>query len=74
MGRVWEQVQRHRTRALKTLVQYAVYGTLGLSLGVIGPTLLDLRQQVRTSLSTIALIMTTRAGGNVIGALISELN
>lgn len=67
-----EEVKRHKVRGVKTLVQLLAYGMLGMSVGVMGPTLLDLRQQVQTSLTSISLIMTARAGGHVCGSLLSE--
>lgn len=71
MGLISE-IKQHKVRLLKTIAQYTVYMTLGMSVGVIGPTLLDLKEQVDTSLQTISLIMTSRAAGHVIGSLVSE--
>ena len=71
MGLISE-IKQHKARVLKTVAQYTVYMTLGMSVGVIGPTLLDLKEQVNTDLKTISLIMTSRAAGHVIGSLVSK--
>ena len=69
----WVEARQHPVRALKTLCLLSGYMALGLASGLVGPTLLDLRQQVQTGLSTISYVLTSRAGGHAIGSVISEL-
>jgi FHS family Na+ dependent glucose MFS transporter 1 len=72
MMKVFDQIKWHKVRFLKTVVLlswYMAFGTLG---GIIGPTLLDLRQQVQTSLTMVSYCLTARAAGNAIGAVISK--
>ena len=68
--RMLQEIGRHPVRAWKTLALFTVYGMCGMSVGVMGPSLLDLRQQVQTSISNAALIMTARAAGHVCGSLL----
>lgn len=72
MPAFWTQIKEHKIRFLKTCVLLIGYLAQGLFSGVVGPTLLDLRQQVSASLTTIAYALTARAGGHAIGCLISE--
>ena len=48
------------------------YLALGLSLGIVGPTLLDLRQQAQSSITEISYCLTSRAAGYALGSLASE--
>lgn len=69
----WIEIRNHRVRFVKTLALYSCYLSIGLSLGIVGPTLLDLRQQVQTGLQQISFALTARAGGYAIGSLASKL-
>lgn len=62
----------NKTRFLKTLALWSGYLALGMSVGIKGPTLLDLREQVSTSLTGISFALTARAGGYVIGSVLSK--
>lgn len=46
---------------------------LGLSMGIVGPTLIDLMLQTSSTLTTTALVMPFRAGGYAFGAFICGL-
>ena len=67
-----QEVRRHPVRGWKTLAQFSCYMMLGMSVGVLGPSLLDLKTQVATDLSHVSLVMTSRAAGHVVGSLASE--
>ena len=65
-------MSENRVRVLKTLVHLCCFLSVGMSLMIVGPTLLDLRQQVQTSLTAISFTLTCRSAGYVIGSLASE--
>ena len=69
---LWVQVRLHKVRSLKTLCVMSACLSLGLVASIVGPTLLDLRQQVQTTITTIAYVLTCRAGGHAIGSVVSE--
>lgn len=69
---VWEEIRNHRIRFLKTISLWIGYMAVGMGLAIAGPTLLDLQQQVKTDITQISFLLTSRAGGFVIGSLISE--
>ena len=66
------QIRLHRSRFAKTIGLLSCYMALSMLGGTIGPSLLDLRQQVDTDITTISFALTARAGGHAIGSLISE--
>lgn len=70
--RFLDEIQSHKVRFLKHLTVMSVYMGLGFSLGIPGPTLLDLRQQVGSSLTGISYCLTSRAAGYAIGCMASE--
>jgi len=61
-----------RTKFLKTIVLFLTFASLGCQLSLVGPTLLDLQQQVDASLEQITLILPARAGGYALGAIASK--
>lgn len=62
----------NKMRFFKTVILYYTALAYGMSLSIVGPSLLDLRTQVQSSLTTVTFIMTARAAGIAIGALIGE--
>ena len=68
----WIEARSHPVRTLKTACLFAAYATIGLATGTVGPTLLDLRQQVQTDLRTIATVVTARTGGHAVGSVASK--
>lgn len=70
-GLVLPVVNDRGTRMVKTAVVAAANLMIGLVLGLLSPTLLDLQQQVNTDLPTISFSVTLRSGGMVLGALTS---
>lgn len=62
-----------KVRSLKTLCLVTGYAALGLATGTVGPTLLDLRQQTSTDLTTISFVPTLRSAGHAIGSIIMGL-
>lgn len=71
--RVLIEIKEHKVRFVKTIVLQLMLMGMGILSGIVGPTLLDLRQQVQTDLKTISYVLTARAGGHGIGSIISEL-
>ena len=70
---VWlDQIRLYPMRFFKTLCVYFSMMAIGLSYGVIGPTLLDLQTLVGCSLDEASLSLPARAGGYAIGSFISE--
>jgi MFS family permease len=51
-----------------TMAHMLSFLTLGMSGGILGPTLLDLKQQVDTSLTAVSLVLTSQSVGYVIGS------
>lgn len=70
--RFWSQIQDHPIRFLKTTGLWLCFLSLGMSLAIVGPTLLDLRQQVCCNLTDISYTLAARAGGQAVGSFISE--
>ena len=68
----WVEVRRHRIRSLKTAVMLSCWLALGMSLGVVGPTLLDLQELVQTDTGSIAFALTARSGGYALGSFLSR--
>lgn len=66
------EIRKHQIRFLKHVGVMSCYLGLGLSLGIVGPTLLDLRQQVQGSITQISFCLTSRAAGYALGSLASE--
>lgn len=58
-----------RPRLFKTLFLWSGMLAVGLSIAVVGTTLLDLQQQVASDLSTISFLLPARSGGYVLGSL-----
>lgn len=67
-------VPDRRARLLETMVILLCELSLGMVNGIIGPSLLDLVDQVHTDLETIPYIVTARAVGHVTGCLVCELH
>jgi MFS family permease len=57
-------------QAVKTLALFTSIFAIGLTFGVIGPTLLDLRIQVSRDLSETSTALPARAAGYAIGSFI----
>jgi len=70
MARWIEQIRLYPIPFVKSLAIYSTLLSLGLTLGIIGPTLLDLRTQVNTDLTQVATVIPARAGGYVAGSFI----
>jgi hypothetical protein len=66
------QIRKYPHRFLETGALFTSFIGLGFSLGVVGPTLLDLQTQVQRELSEVAYALPARAGGYALGSLISE--
>lgn len=67
---VFTEVRSHPLRVLKTLCLYSAMISLGFSLAILGPTLLDLKTQVQRPLEDIAISLPVRAGGYAVGSFI----
>lgn len=70
--RFWTEIKDHPIRFLKTAGLWSCFVSLGMSLAIVGPTLLDLRHQVSTSIKEVSFALAARAGGQAIGSLVSE--
>lgn len=74
MGMI-QQIRQHKVRFLKTCVLYVTLTALGLSVGMVGPTLLDLKIALSASnvtLTQVSFVLPGRAGGYAVGSLIGE--
>lgn len=61
-------------RTAKTAALLSSFVTVGMGLTIVGPTLLDLSQQTRSSLTLVSACLTARSGGYVIGSVLSKSN
>lgn len=66
---VIQQIKKYPSRVGKSIALYSSMATLGLSLGVAGPTMLDLGILVQDKVD-IAYILPGRAGGYAIGSFL----
>lgn len=69
---LWQEMQGQRIRSLKTVCLLFGWLCLGLCAGVVGPTLLDLRQQTQEQTDRISYALSARSAGVVVGSLIGE--
>lgn len=72
-SRILDDILRHKVRYIKTTAMFLCCIQLGLNMGVVGPTLLDIQIKTQSELTKVVLIMPFRAGGHAIGALIGGL-
>lgn len=68
---IFNEIRVHKVRFLKSCGLYSCFITIGLSLGIVGPTLLDLMAQTNSDLTTTSLVLPCRAGGYALGSFIS---
>lgn len=66
------EIRAHPRRFVKTLCFFSSTMSLGASLGILGPTLLDMCTQVERPLEDVATALPARAGGYAIGSFVSE--
>ena len=66
------EIRTHKIRSLKTAALLSCWLALGMSLGVVGPTLLDLQELTQVKYSSVAYALTARAGGYAVGSFASE--
>ena len=66
------QIKLYPLRFVKTCALYTALIGVGFSLGVVGPTLLDLKTQVGRGLSDVSYALPARAGGYALGSFVSK--
>lgn len=66
-----EQINKYPIRFVKSIGLFSCFLAMGLSLGVIGPTILDFRTKTQTNSQLIGLISPCRAIGFSIGAFVT---
>ena len=74
MARWLTQIKLYPMRFVKTLAIYFAMSAIGLSYGVIGPTLLDLKTQVSKELTEVSISLPARAGGYAAGSFLSKFS
>ncbi|XP_077995473.1 sodium-dependent glucose transporter 1A-like [Glandiceps talaboti] len=57
-------------RKVKTILLYLAYFGLGACVSIVGPSLMDLQLQLRTSLETTTFIFTARSTGHLFGSVV----
>lgn len=72
MGMI-DEIRTHPVRFVKNCGLFSCFLTIGLSLGVVGPTLLDFASKTKSDLKLVALILPFRAGGYAAGSFVSGL-
>lgn len=70
---VFNEIRQHPVRLVKSCGLFSCFLTIGLSLGIVGPTLLDFQDKTRSDLKLVSLILPFRAGGYAFGSLVSGL-
>ena len=69
----FNQIKTHPVRFAKSCGLFTCFLTIGLSLGIVGPSLLDFSDKTHKDLKFVALILPFRAGGYAVGSFISGL-
>ena len=64
------QIRLYPERFVKTIALWTSILAIGLSFGVIGPTLLDLKTQVSRELGEVSSVLPARAGGYALGSIV----
>src|SRR5258708_5627266 len=64
------QIRLYPERFVKTVALWTSILAIGMSFGVIGPTLLDLKTQVSRELGEVSSVLPARAGGYALGSII----
>ena len=67
-----KQIHEHKLRFAKTIALFLAYFTLGLNLGIVGLTILDLQIGVNSTFDQITWVMPSRAGGYALGYFICK--
>jgi len=67
-----KQIYDHKLRFAKTVALFLAYFTLGLNLGILGPTILDLQIAVNATFNHVTWVMPSRAGGYALGSFICK--
>lgn len=70
---VTERAWQHKLRYIKTIAMFSCFMQVGLSMGIVGPTLIDLRYQTQAELTKTALVLPFRAAGYAIGAFVTGI-
>jgi len=70
--RAVDQIREHPIRFLKTVALYYALISLGLSVGMVGPTLLDLGLATNEPFKRINFVLPGRALGYTIGSIASK--
>lgn len=71
--RFFASLASDQRRMFKTIFLWTGMLGVGLSLAVVGATLLDLQQQVSADLTTISSLLPARSAGYVLGSCFREL-
>lgn len=70
---VFEEIRTYPVRFLKSCGLFSCFLCMGLSMGIVGPTLLDFKVKTQSPLSLAALIFPVRAGGYAFGTFVSGM-
>ena len=65
------EIKEHPKRFYNTLGLYMAFICGGMTMGIVGPTLLDLRIACDTDMSILAYIVTGKASGYAVGSFIN---
>ena len=70
---VFEEIRTYPVRFLKSCGLFSCFLCMGLSMGIVGPTLLDFKVKTQSPLHLAALIFPVRAGGYAFGTFVSGM-
>lgn len=68
-----EEICTHRMNFVRTCGLFSCFLVTGLSMGVVGPTLLDFKVKTNSQIELVALIFPVRAAGYALGSFSSGL-
>ena len=63
---MFQEIKKYKLRFVKSILLAAGFFFIGLVVGIIGPTLIDLAVLTETDLTKTSLILPFRAGGYVV--------
>ena len=67
-----DEIKEHKVRTLKTIALCVCFTCYGLSIGITGPSLLDLGLMVDSAVDKLSFVFPARCVGNIFGCLFSE--
>lgn len=71
--RIIDDLLKHKDRYIKQFAMFSCCLQLGFSMGIVGPTIIDLTFQTHSNLTEAAVVLPCRAGGYAVGAFLTGI-